>query len=102
MISHPNRWGLQCIVLYVEIYFYSEYDVRLLITKFISLFRATECKFPVQGLDIQIYSSRYQAVIIHLQRQQYFTKLCCNHHCSFSSYFSETLKSMGQSLSPLS
>lgn len=83
----------------VGIHFYSEYDVKLLISKFTSLFRATECKFPAQGLEIQAYSSRYQAVMIQLQRQWYFTKLYCKQHCLSSSYFSETLKSMGQNLS---
>lgn len=102
MISHPNGHDHQRIVLYVEIHFYSGNDVRLLISKFTSLFRAAECKFPVQALEIQTYSSRYQAVMIQLQRQQYFTELCCNQHCSSSKYFSETLKSMGWILSPLS
>lgn len=83
--SNPwsNGQDHQCIVLYVGIHFYSEYDVRLLICKFSSLFRATDCKFPVQGLEIQTSSSTYQAVTIQLWRQQYFTKLGCNQHCIF-------------------
>lgn len=74
----------QCIVLYVGIHFYSEYDVTLLTNSFTSFFKTRECKFPVQGLEIQTYSSRYQAIMIQLQRQQYFTKLFCNQHCSSS------------------
>lgn len=68
MIIQPDGWDQLCSVLYVEMHSYSVYDVRLLISKFISLFRAANCKFPVQVLETQNYScpvcTRYQAIMI--------------------------------------